>query len=691
MKAGFYPKLAWSGIRKNSRLHTPYLLTCIGMVMMYYIINFLAQSQLIGQMRGGGTITGILGFGSYVIAAFSLIFLFYTNSFLIRRRKKEFGLYNILGMGKRNIGKILFWETLITAAIALLLGSAAGIAVSKLAELGLVNIMRGAVDFSLTISLTALKQAALYFSAIFLLIFLNNLRQVRFSNPAELLKSESAGEKPPKANWFFGFLGVLLLGAAYTIAVSIEDPISAMVWFFIAVIMVILASYFLFISGSVVLCRILQKKKSYYYKANHFVSVSSMVYRMKRNGAGLASICILATMVLVMIASTTCLYFGAEDSLRNRYPRNINLDAQFFEMKDFTEENIARLRKEAERVIDKNQISAFDITDYRFASVAGLLKNGEVETDVTAVNHVQIGDYSDVVEVYLLPLSDYNHMMGTNEVLASDQVLLHAVRTEYQDVTFSIKGGNVYRVKKQLDDFIGSGHAAMNIIPSIFVVLPDYEAGLAPLAKLQDYNGNASVFFHWNYGFDTDASAEVQESTYRDMREIYRDMQKNMPAAGTEDKRGFFHVSCESASVERGDFYATYGGLFFLGIILSIVFIFAAVLIIYYKQISEGYEDQARFDIMQKVGMSKHDIRKSINSQLLTVFFLPLIGAGLHLSFAFPMIHKLLMLFNLNNVPLLIGTTAISFLVFALFYTLVYRITSNAYYAIVSGVKEEKQ
>ena len=325
MKTGFYPKLAWSGIRKNSRLYTPYILTCTGMVMMFYIISFLYNSEAVRTMRGGGTISVTMGLGQGVIGIFALIFLFYTNSFLIRRRKKEFGLYNVLGMGKRNIARILACETVITAVISIAAGLVCGIALSKLAELCLINIMLGSVSFSFSVSLDSIIVSVVLFAAIFLLVFLNDLRQIRFSNPAELLRGESTGEKPPKANWAVGIIGAVVLAAAYYIAVSIKEPLSAMLWFFVAVIMVIAATYMLFIAGSVVMCRALQKKKSYYYKANHFVSVSSMVFRMKRNGAGLASICILATMVLVMISSTTCLYFGVEDSLSQRYPTDLGV------------------------------------------------------------------------------------------------------------------------------------------------------------------------------------------------------------------------------------------------------------------------------------------------------------------------------------------------------------------------------
>lgn len=303
MKKGFYSRLAWTGMRKNKKLYTPYILTCIGMVMMFYIVSFLAGSDVLKSMAGGDVMQSILGLGCGVIGVFALIFLFYTNSFLIRRRKKEFGLYNILGMGKWNLARVLFWESLIIAAISLVAGLFAGIALSKFAELGMVNVLEGTASFSMSIAPAAILQTIGLFAVIFFLILLNTLRQIHLTNPIKLLHSESTGEKPPKANWFIALAGAVILAGAYYLAVSIEEPMEALMSFFVAVIMVIVATYMLFMAGSVAVCRILQKKKKYYYKTNHFVSVSSMLYRMKRNGAGLASICILCTMVLVMVSS----------------------------------------------------------------------------------------------------------------------------------------------------------------------------------------------------------------------------------------------------------------------------------------------------------------------------------------------------------------------------------------------------
>lgn len=679
MKTGFYPKLAAGSIRKNKRIFVPYILTCIGMVMMFYIIMFLAVSDAISSLSGAGTIREIFALGSWVIAIFSGIFLFYTNSFLIRRRKKEFGLYNILGMGKRNIGFILLWETMIIAFLSIVIGLLSGILFSKLAELGLVNIMHGDVTFDLSVSMLAIVRTIQVFGVIFVLLLLNSIRQVRFSSAISLLRSESSGEKPPKGNWFIGILGLLILGSAYYLAVTIQDPVAALLIFFVAVIMVIIGTYLVMISGSVLFCRILQKKKSYYYKSNHFISLSSMIYRMKRNGAGLASICILATMVLVMMASTTCLYFGEENAIQNRYPRDIDMIFYMRDMSDMSDENIADLQDDISAFLEEYGVTPENDYCYRSAIIAGHLEGNTVETDVTKLDSLDLSTYSDVHEFRFVPLADYNEMAEVRETLSDGEALLYYGGKAYDENTISFKNGSVFHIKKSLDSFAVDGEASAQVISSIYLVVPDLEQAIKGLDVLADYNGNRMIILEWLYNFDTGIEPEQQVELYRALRSTFSDRL-------SEAYRGY---NISSQEFERADFYGLFGGLFYIGIILSIVFIIAAVLIIYYKQISEGYEDQARFEIMQKVGMTKREIRKSINSQLLTVFFLPLIFAAMHLAFAFPIISKLLLAFNLNNVLLFAMTTIISFFVFAIFYMIVYRITSNAYYNIVSGAKED--
>lgn len=684
MRAGFYIKLAWTGMRKNKKLYTPYLLTCIGMVMMFYIICFLRYSDTLRSTPGGDTMQVMLGLGSSIMGLFSLIFLFYTNSFLIRRRKKEFGLYNILGMGKRHLACILLWEALMAAAIALAAGLFAGIVFSKFAELGMVRMLYGKTTFFMSIDGKAIVLTIRWFLVVFGLIFLNALRQIRGTNPIQLLRSENVGEKPPKANWFLALAGIAILGCAYYLAVSIQEPAAVLFWFFGAVAMVIVATYLLFVAGSVAACRILQKNKKYYYKANHFISVSSMAYRMKRNGAGLASICILCTMVLVMVSSTACLYIGAEDSLRSRYPRNINLDVSVSDFSAETEEKIDRVREIAKEVLAENGQEPENILDYRMASFGGYMKDGRIDTDPSQLYAFQTSTYSDIRQIFVVPLEDYNRLMGKEEKLERGEALLYTTKLgTYQTDEIIIDDQEPLRIKKQVEDFVDNGVDAMQILPSIHLFVPDLEETIRPLLSIKDKRGRSVVGISWNYGFDLNCEDEKQIA-------IFEELEERLAEEEQDDEAENFAISCEGVAKERAGFYGLYGGLFFLGILLGVVFLFAAVLIMYYKQVSEGYEDQSRFAIMQNVGMTKKEIKRSINSQILTVFFLPLITAGIHLAFAFPMIYRLLVLFSLTNWRLLILVTVCCYLVFALFYMLVYRMTSGAYYTIVSGNREKQ-
>lgn len=678
MRAGFYPKLAFDGIRKNKRMYIPYILTCVGMVMMYYIVSFLQFSDKIAWIKGTDTVRSTLTFGTWVIAIFAVIFLFYTNSFLIRRRKKEFGLYNILGMGKRNIGFILVWETIIVAVISLVAGIVLGFAFSKLAELGLVNMLQADVDFTLSVSFDAIGMTLIVFAVIFLLLFLNSLRQIKFASAVSLLKSENVGEKPPKGNWFFGILGVLILAAAYVLVISIDNPISALVFFFLAVIMVIVGTYLIMISGSVLFCRILQKRKGYYYKPNHFVSISSMVYRMKRNGAGLASICILATMVLVMISSTATLFFGTEDSINSRYPRDINMDYRFAEASDMNDENIDTLRSNITEISEECGVKSDNISEMRSASISGVLDGNKVECNSAYISYAT--GLTNLWQFVFVPLADYNSAMNTNENLEDDEVLIYSPKVEYTEDTLSFNRACTLKVKKRIDEFYKTNEAALLNISSMVIVVPDIIKTAESFDEFTFENGEKYLNIRWQYNFDVDADEEKQLELIDKFNNDYLD---NGGSSIFEQR----YIECREEN--RDYVIGTNGGFLYLGIILSIVFVFAAVLIIYYKQISEGYEDQSRFEIMQKVGMTKQEIRKSINSQLLTVFFLPLILAGIHLAFAFPIIQKVLVLFSIYNVGLFALTTVICFLAYALIYIIVYKITSNAYYNIVSGAKDK--
>lgn len=676
MKTHLYSKLACEGIRQNKRLYIPYILTGSLMVMMYYIIEFLSVSPALSGMKGGATLSILLPLGSWVIAIFSVIFLFYTNSFLLRQRNKEFGLYNILGMDKKNIRKIMVWENGVVAMIAIIAGLLLGISFSKLAEAGLVNLLGLGVNYRLNISGGCLWKTVVLYLGIYLSLLCNSVLRVNCLNPLQLLQSSRVGEKAPKANWVFAFIGVVLLGVAYYMAVSIESPLQALVLFFIAVIMVIIATYLLFGAGSVALCKILQKNKKYYYKANHFVSVSSMVYRMKRNGAGLASICILSTMVLVMISGTSTLYIGAEDNLRTMYPYSLEMRVRFKELEHFTGENFATLRG-----VCKDIPTKYGENELKTLSTSGMLVNGNLITDSgNRMNLANVNSYDSLCEVLYYSLEDYNRLEGKTETLEEGECLIYCDGMAWEFEKFTVDGDVPLKVKKVLDEFSLTDSAALaSIVPCVYLVIEDMEGYAKPMLSKVNVNGEPAFYLYWQYGVHTELSSDENMDAMKNMRAALGEIS----SAGTMDMT--YSVECQDFL--RNEFFELYGGLFFLGIILSTLFLFATVLIIYYKQISEGYEDQARFEIMQKVGMTKQEIKKSVNSQILTVFFLPLVFAGLHLSFAFPIVWRLLQLFSMRNLSLMIVVTLGCFLVFGVFYGVVYKVTAGAYYKIVSGME----
>lgn len=593
MRKSFYPKMAWSGISHNRKLYIPYFFTCIAMVMMFYIIDALSVSSVLVQIRGGETMQGMLNLGKWIIGLFTLIFLFYTNSFLNKRRSREYGLYNVLGMDKRNLAHIHFWETAIIAGISLAAGLIFGIVFSKLAELWMVNILNGQTDFKLRIEGSAIRETILVFLVIFILILLSTLRKMTMASPMELLRSEHTGEKPPKGNWLLALVGVVVLAIAYGLAVTIEDPIVALAWFFAAVILVIVATYMLFIAGSVTLCRILQKNKGFYYRKQHFISIASMSYRMKRNGAGLASICVLSTMVLVMLSSTICLYAGVESIMRERYPRDLSYEVHVSAPKYLNEESEANWRQLMEETIQESHLTASDVLEYTSAFFYGKL------------------------EGHNFRMKDELMDMETNESLA------HYNMDQYTTENME------------------------------------------------------NVYFKCYYGCNLDGSDDAQMAAEGILNNKFA-------ALNASQQEGIDYVSYESYAFNKESFYGTFGGLLVLGILLGIVFVFAAILIMYYKQVTEGYEDQSGFVVMQKVGMTKKDIRQSINSQILIVFFAPLLLAGLHLLFAFPMISKLLLLFGLNRTQFLAMVALGCYLMFAVCYIIVYKMTSGVYYRIVS-------
>lgn len=617
----------------------------------------------------------ILEMGTPVIAVFSWILLYYTNSFLIRRRQKEFGLYHILGMGKRELVKILIWENLMTAVISIAGGLLGGILFSKLAELAAVRIVGNHLGYKMTIEPKAIYYTVSLFLAIFAVILLRMLIFIFRTKPVDMLKSETAGEKPPKANWILAIVGLIILAGAYWIAVSIEEPMEVMLWFMVAVLMVIVATYLLFIAGSVAFCRLMQKKKNYYYKTRHFVSISSMVYRMKRNGAGLASICILSTMVLVMVSSTVCLYASIEGNLAKGYPQQFSVEmASGSSLEDKDREE--KLKETVGQTINENKIKLKETKEYHILSTACVKTDEGIKFE-----HENIKSLDSLKMLYILTVADYNRLTGENLSLEKNELYVYLPDEAYEKDTFQVEGCGNWKNKGTPDNQFICGDDVETLNSGVYLIVPDEDVmDQFEAAQRAVYGENASSE-KLCYAFDTDLSEEGQVS-------LVSELQNNISTLQLQDEQ-FPMVNVNARAVSKSDYYALYGGLFFLGILLGSVFIFGMILIIYYKQITEGYEDQGRFSILMKVGMTRKEVRQSINSQVMTVFFLPLAMAGMHTAFSFPIIRKILKMFAMNDEKLLILVMICCYLAFAVFYAAVYLLTSREYYKIVS--RDEKK
>ena len=673
-----YPKLAWQGIRKNAETYLPYLLMGILMVGVSYIMNYLTRPALMGALSMGGTTLMVLQMGKIVISVFSVIFLYYCNSFLIRRRMKEFGLYHILGMGKGNIARVMLWETLLTALLVFAGGLLLGLSLSRLVEMALINLLHA--DYTVPMELfypDGVTWVLLLFGGIYVLILLANLLLMRLSNPVALLKSENTGEKPPKANWFFGLIGLLILLSAYYVAAVSQSPLEALIFFFIAVLMVIVATYLLLVSGSVTLCRMLRRNKRYYYQTRHFISVSAMAYRMKRNGAGMATICILCTMVLVILTSTVCLYGGTDSMVDAICPQDINLTIGL-EARD-GEENWKRLDAMQQMALDVTEemgLTPENITSQRALVATGKVQNGDygIITDADSLK-------ANVLELTVYPLSVYEQATGETVTLADRELLYASFKTNETFSSMSFYGSAPYRMihaEKELPKRLLSADYR-SAWGCLVVFTNDAEAFRSEITALVgEKSGEAMMMDRLALHFDlaSEADTDTQEKLVKTLRS------EAMKLTG-KDFYGMSSLSVDTRSLCRRDYLSLFGGLFFLGMVLGPLFSIAAVLIMYYKQICEGYEDAERFAVMRKVGLTDAEIRRSVNSQVLTIFFAPLLMAGLHVLFAMPMIRLILGAFGLHNDSLFYGIGIGCYVVFAVIYALMYLLTSRRYYRIV--------
>lgn len=657
MKKFFYPRLALSNIRKNAKVYLPYLLTSTFTVMMCYVIHSLAVNQSLRETSS--TAPAVLMLGTWVVIIFSVIFLFYVNSFLIKRRKKEIALYNILGMEKKHVMIMMAYETIFTTLISLILGILFGALFSKLMFLLLVNLsqIQTAIIFEIpqsTIFLTLTVYGIIFFAA-----YLFNVIQIKLANPIELLRGGEHGEREPKTKWLFTLVGILTLGGGYYLAQTIEDPMDALTLFFVAVVLVIIGTYCLFTAGSIVILKMLKKNKRFYYQTRHFTSVSQMIYRMKQNAVGLASICVLCTCILVMISSTVTLYLGVKDTV------------QIMQEEDF----LAKIF-----TLSEGQLPSRKELDELHAKIEDGLKAKDIETSAFVMRSVYEVAYNvkdneyvtgegssgrDFKSFSAMTLEEYNRAYHKNETLKDDEVLVHS---NFEKLAKQMKiNGKTVQVKSEVHDqyFLETELSENSQLTGI--VFKDEKTLKDVLFTLED-----QVRPNEYISIDYQDKSDMKEAD-NIVPNIINDLQNT----------GEYSVYTSSQYSMEKMFNDSYGSLFFLGLFLGLLFLMAAILIMYYKQLSEGYEDQKRFEIMQNVGMSKKEVKQTIRSQVLIFFFLPLVVAVIHMAFAFKMIMKMFGYLIASGEGLFITCTIISVIILAIIYSIVYFLTAKTYYKIV--------
>lgn len=664
MNKGMYTKLAITNIKNNRQFYFPYLLTGIITVAMFYIMCALESNPGIQSMPGAKKLGLILRLGIGVIGIFAVIFLFYTNSFIIKRRKKELGIYNILGMEKRHIAKILSKEAFFTAIIAIGGGLVTGVLFHKLACMLLYRMIgfNGGITFSF--SKKGVMITAILFAIVYLLTYIYDLFQVQLANPIELLQSGNKGEREPKTKAIMAVLGVLCLGTGYFIAITTKNPIKALTLFFVAVILVIIGTYLLFTAGSIALLKILRRNKGYYYQTKHFTSVSGMIYRMKQNAVGLANICILSTMVLVAVSTTVSLYVGVEDIMKERYPNEINIRA-YYDTGAPSEDSIAPI---VEKSVKESGRKIRHEEDYLELYFAAIKDQGQYSLDKEKVKTA-----GDRVSGFVVLTREDCKKKYNEEIpeLAENEVALFTIKkTDMDTLVLENRSYHVKEIKQfqNTEDF----ETIADIMDEYYYVIVNDVQDMERLWQLQKdiYQENSSSISR-QVRLDIDGDSEQKKECFENIK----------TALGPEQAKARILIDSRQSSLD--EFYQIYGGFLFLGLFLGILFLMITVLIIFYKQISEGYDDKERFSIMEKVGMSNDEVKATIRSQVRTVFFLPILMAAIHVGMAFPMIKRLLSLFGLSNTALFAGCMAGTILVFVLIYLLVFLKTSKTYYKIV--------
>ena len=670
MHKGIFSRLAKQNIRNNKSTYIPYMITCIFCIAMIYMMEFLRDCPTLDQaVRQADEVRMIVFTGEIVVEIFCIIFLIYSNSFLMKRRQKEIGLYNILGLERNHIGIVMFLETIITSIGSLAGGIAAGIIGSKLALLLLLKLLHIPSVLGFYISVKGIFTCLFMFGIIFLMILFLNLAKIHLSRPVELLRGNNTGEKEPVAKWLMALIGFICLGAGYYLAVTTESPIKAITIFLLAVILVMAGTYLLFTAGSIVILKFLRRRKSFYYRTGNFISISGMLYRMKQNAIGLASICILSTGVLLMIAMTVSIYFGMNDIMLNRYPYDVDMSVT-----SISEEECQTAIEAFEKAIADNKVPVEKSVEEIYLDIV-CSKNGD-QILIKPTNTIRNSD--SVLVLSLLNQAEYERLTGISANLNDGEIFAwYPSAVQKDSVTVD---ETEFTVKKWLDkNPLTCGEDAVS--DNAVLVVTDEDFKKFDEMRTEMYKGVSSApageDLTLHLGLDITGSETDKIDFGTLVMEVVKDLKKN---GGLSENSW---ITSGIRQQEYESYYADNGSLLFIGIFLGSLFLMGTAMIIYYKQISEGYEDQKRFEIMQKVGLSRREVRSSVRRQILMVFFLPLLMAMLHITMAFPMIRRMLLLFGMTNTKLFIGCTAGTVLIFAVVYGLIYLMTARSYYHIV--------
>ena len=665
----FYSKFALNNLVKNKKFIIPYVLSAIFTIMSFYILSSLAFGDNLNKLPNGIDATKqVLSLGIIVIAIFSIIFLFYTYSFLVKRRVKEFGLYSVLGMTKKQIAKILVLETIFIAVTTIVLGIGLGIIFDKLMLLVLLKLFSAGVSFGFSITPIAIVFSVLLFGFIYFLLLVYTVIKIARLRIVALLKDENKGEKEPKSRWILALIGLALIGYGYYTAQTVQNPIKALLVFFYAVVAVIIGTYLVFMAVSITVLKIMKNNKNFYYKPKNFISVSGLLYRMKRNAVGLANICILSTMVLVTMGSTSALYAGMEKSYNERFPRQLMIAGY-----NSTSEKLKEIENNAKLAAKEAGTEVEDLVSYNSLPMVGRL----VEDKFNFESNVGV-DLSNVKMIVVLQLKDYNKFANKNKTLESNEILLHIDKKgDYNHNSISLNGSD-YKIKEKLSEFPGTiGSATANIMDTYYAVVKDEKEATKLATKLTELS--SKELEKRGISIQT-GTPTLQNYVAFNIKDTTKEAKVIESFKKLEKQSG---IEIEGKEENKLTFRGVFASFLFIGVFISFIFVISQVVIMYYKQISEGYEDKGNFEIMRKVGITDKQIKQSIRSQVLLIFFSPLIIATLHTIVAYPFIEKILRLFLITDNSIFLQALAVTIVVFAIFYLIVYAITSKIYYRII--------